>query len=99
MDQREIKSLLQEASNQDCSFARRIEIQCKFAKASAAMGDDGIYKTNRPESGFVVVLDSLYTSTILNCPESLPSLFPVFAIICGDREKGSLYADVDWSLV
>ena len=99
MDQREIKSLLQEASDRDCSWPRRIEIQGKLSGASAAMGVNGIFKTDEPESGMLIVLENLYTNTILNYPELLPSLFPVFAIICGDREEGSICANVNWSLV
>ena len=99
MDQREIKSLLQEACNQDCSWTRRTEIQCEFGKASAAMGVNGIYKAEGPGSGLIAFLDELYIDTLVNRPEFLLSLFPVFAMICGDREGGSICTGVDWSLV
>jgi len=50
------------------------------------------------EDGLVGLLGQIYYSTLQNRPELLPTLFPVFAIICGDREKGSIIADVDWTL-
>ena len=43
-------------------------------------------------------LENLFNETIGNRPELLASLFPAFAMLCGDRE-GPEYAEVFWSLV
>jgi len=99
VNQRELKGLLEEAARRDCSWKRRNEIQCLLGAASAAMGADGVYEIDNPEAGMHLVLGKLYTDTIQNRRELLPSLFPVFAVICGDREEGFICADVDWSLV
>ena len=99
MNQRELKTLLDEAAKPDCSWQRRNEIQCRFGDDSPAMRADSVYETEGRGAGMHIVLDKLYVDTIENRPELLPVLFPVFAIICGDREDGMICADVDWSLV
>lgn len=99
MEQRELKALLDEAANPKCSWQRRNEIQCKLGEATAAMGKDGVYELEGREAGLHLLLEALYVSTIQNRPELLPTLFPTFAIICGDREEGILIADVDWAIV
>jgi len=98
MNQKELKALLQEAADPNCSWQRRNEIQCKLGQASPAMGADGVYEIEGREAGMHLVLDKLYVDTIQHRPELLPSLFPVFAVICGDRKEGIICADVDWSL-
>lgn len=99
MDQRELKALLEEAAKPDCSWQRRNQIQCRLGEATAAMGKNGVYKTEGREAGLLLLLEALYVTTVQNRPELLPSLFPTFAIICGDRDAKSLVAEVDWSLV
>ena len=99
MDQRELKALLDEAAKPSCSWQRQNEIQCRLGEASPAMGVDGVRKIEGPVEGMQIVLDHLYTDTIQNRPDLLPALFPVFALICGDREDRTICADVDWSLV
>jgi hypothetical protein len=94
MNQLEIKVLLHEASNPECSWRRRNEIQCEFEKAMVP-GEDG----EGEEAGLLLLLTSLYASTVQNRPELLPTLFPTFAIICGDRKEDMLIADVDWTIV
>lgn len=98
MNQKELRDLLKEAASSDCSWERRNEIQCKLGKASPAMKADGVYKINGQKAGMHLVLEKLYVDTIRNRPELLPSLFPAFAVICGDRQEGIICADVDWSL-
>jgi hypothetical protein len=99
MKQQVLKALLEEAANDNCSPQRRNEIQCELDEATAAMGEEGVYKITGREAGLSLVLDALYVHTIQNRPELLPSFFPTFAIICGDRDEGMLIADVDWSLI
>lgn len=46
------------------------------------------------------IFSTIYWQTLLNSPESLPFLFPVFAVLCGDREEGfTLNNAIDWSLM
>lgn len=97
MKQQKVKELLEEAAKSDCTWQRRTDIQCLLRAATAA-GKSGKYKSSRSVSGLLVALDTLYVQTIENKPEILPSLFPFFAIVCGDREEEMIYANVDWSL-
>lgn len=100
MKQRELKALLEEAAKPDCTWQRRTQIQYRLGKATGAIGNDGIYETEgQKEAGFKLLLNALYVTTVQNRPELLPTLFPTFAVICGDCEEGVLIADVDWSLV
>ncbi len=98
MDQRQIKRLLEEAAKPDCQSQRLNEIQCALGAATAAMGKDGVYKIEGREAGIHLVLNDLFVSTLEYEPELLPSLFPVFALLCGDRDS-SLLADINWTLV
>ena len=99
MNQKELMALLQEAATPGCTWERQNEIQCILGSASPAMRDDGVYEIEGREAGMQLVLDHLYVDVIQNRPELLPSLFPVFAVICGDRQEGLICASVDWSLV
>ncbi len=99
MNQKELKSLLDEAAQNDCSWQRRNEIHCMLGKASPGMGADGVYEIDTPGAGIQAVLDELWVETVQNRPQLLPALFPAFAVMCGDREDGTINAGVDWSLV
>jgi hypothetical protein len=91
MDQLKIRDLLIEAANPECSERRINEIHCELGQATVMDVE--------VEVGFQTLLDSLYVRTVQNRPELLPTLFPIFAIICGDREEDMLIADVDWTIV
>ena len=99
MNQVELKALLNEAAKPGCSVQRQNEIQCLLAHASPAMQSDGTYEPGGCGMGMLMVLEKLYVDTLQNRPELLPSLFPAFAVICGDRQDHLMYADVDWSLI
>lgn len=99
MKQQELKALLKEAANPKCSWKRRNEIQCFLNESMVATGDHSVHKTKSREDGINLILDTLYMSTLENRPQLLPTFFPVFAIICGDRKNGRLIAEVDWSIV
>lgn len=98
MDQQRIKELLYEAARLTASeYIRFSQIQCELG--------DAIYKTT---SGSVnedktdslrLILDQALVATRNHRPDLLPTLFPVIAIICGDRLEGKIVADPDWSLV
>ena len=92
MDQRAIMALLIEATTAN---DRRInEIQGLFVKAAHG-GDKEILSTKDRAAGIRIVLEKLYVDTYTENPALLPTLFPVFAIICGDKDR-TVVADVDW---
>ena len=99
MDQKQILSLLQEAASDDCTSRRANEIQCELEHATAAMTEKGYYAIDIPASGIQIVLAHLYLNTYQENRALLPTLFPAFAIMCGNRDKNSLLADIDWSVM
>ena len=99
MDQQRLMELLTEASKPECDSRRRNSIQVELGQASAAAGKDGVIEVEGKVAGIHLVLETLYVQTILNRPELLPTLFPAFAVICGDRDENLVVADTNWSLV
>jgi hypothetical protein len=89
LDQKCLKMLLQEAANKDCSTSRRNDIwrilqnENKKTRMSCLMIYEGISEC---------VAKNLYYETLRNRPETLPSFFPAFALLC-------VGGKVDWSLV
>jgi hypothetical protein len=104
MKQQDLKALLEEAANPDCSWERVNEIHCILGAASPANdsmpNSEGFTEHDRGRAeGMELVLDSMYVETIKNRREFLPSLLPVFMLICGDRTEGSIInRDIDWSV-
>ncbi len=98
MRQKEIKALLEEASQPDCPWQRRNQIQCRLVEALAmyrpVRGRAGIERAEQLK----LLLEKLYVDTLKNYPRYLPKLFPVFAMICGDRDDDMIVADVAWYL-
>lgn len=91
---KKINKLLVEASKKETSNIRLNEIQCILNKE--------VIKSNNFEdrnAGILLIMDELYVSTIKNNPKLLPTLLPVFALICGDRKSNSIVADIDWSFI
>lgn len=99
MNQKELMELLQEAAKPNCSLWRRNEIGRKLYEASPATREDGALEIDGREAGMQLILSSLYQDTLENRPALLPMMFPVFAMICGDRQEGMICANVDWSLI
>ena len=93
MTTKEIYDLLVEASAKTTSDQRINEIQCELGRAVCKNTGDG-----RGE-GIEVILDSLYVDTFNNNPKLLPTLLPVFAIMCGDRDGHSIIGEPDWKLI
>ena len=93
MNQRDLMTLLKEAMKSECSSQRRCEIQCSLCNAI------GEYVNDPKRSVIRTLLELLYTDTLQNRPELLPTLFPFFAIVCGDHEEKYIFADVDWSIM
>lgn len=99
MDQRKILELLTEASRESCNHRRLNQIQVLLTDETASRRDGCPAPHNSPEAGFELTLGQLFNDTSNNAPGLLPTLFPFFAMICGDRKKGHLCTYVDWSLV
>lgn len=99
MNQEKLMKLLKEASKSSCSKKRRMKIQCELLEASPSKGEDGSRKILGRTAGMDILLEKLYEDTLEHNPALLPTFFPVFAIICGDKEKGDFCANINWSLV
>ena len=94
METKEIHKLLVEASKPETSGRRLNEIQCVL--------ESEVFESkviNDRSAGILLVLCSLYVSTLENDPKLLPSLLPVFSMICGDRDDKCIIADIDWSFI
>lgn len=98
MDQKQILSLLQEAASADCTNLRLNQIQSAFGRATTTFIKEGVYETKGLTAGIGLVMDHLFEGTVEHDRVLLPNLFPVFAAICGDRDKGSYLAAIDWSV-
>ncbi len=87
MDQGKIKDLLENAVDAAASgdWHWVDYVRCELGDACAKEGEK--------------LLNALFASTANNRPERLPYLFPVIAMLCGDRKEGLPYSDIDWSLV
>ena len=87
MDQKEIKKILDEA-------AKSGHIQRIFSSLHREIyNKDDLYR------GFRVVFEELFVKTLQNKPQHLPNLFPLFALLCGDREESMPIANIHWDLV
>ncbi len=94
MEQKEIKSLLAELANPNCLPDRWHEItDSLYEAAKRAPAPDSTYD---PTSDIFMVIITRLLSTK---PQCLPGLFPLFALLCGDRRRTSMVADIDWSLM
>jgi len=92
MIQSEIKRLLEEAANLECSLKKRTEIQ--------RLLEDEIVKGEEQTNGIKSVFNNLYVETIENRPELLPTLFPAFAVMCSERDDGMVITTrIDWELM
>ena len=87
MKERRILDLLREAAT--CDDRRFNQIQSALG---AEVYDVGTLNT----PGLKLVLDALIVSARESCPKRLPNLYPVFALLCGDREDGKMVAEIDW---
>lgn len=47
--------------------------------------------------GLQVLLNEIFVSTLKHDPRLLPMFFPVFAILCGDRDD-SIIAEIEWNV-
>ena len=94
MKQKMIKKLLKEAAGKDCSKCRRGQIIYCFSRSVKLTKNHTDSKLRTQ-----VTLVNLFWDTLENRPETLLTLFPYFATVCGNRENNKDTAKVDWSLV
>lgn len=91
MDQEEIKRLLHAASFHDCCAQQRQEILDKFLEA-IPVDERRHDKSGERDRAFI---KRLYGEIAGTMPSLFPYLFPVFAVLCGERSvKG--FAEIDW---
>jgi hypothetical protein len=95
VQQSEIRDLLAELARSECSFLRHQEVSQRFHEAAKRRPAPDSPNDNT-SSLFVMILNRLLR--IAN-RQHLPGLFPVFALLCGDRDDLDVLADVDWSLM
>lgn len=77
-------------ANEDVAASRRINaIQVLLTDA---IRDGEHCETNR------TVIGSVYINTLENRPERLPQLFPLFAVLCGNRSPDVWIGEVDWNV-
>lgn len=95
MQQFEIKALLDELANPACSFTRHQEISQLFHKAA--------HRRPAPDSTTddASMIFEAMLNRLLRVANSrhLPGLFPLFAMICGDRADYVVVAEPDWELM
>jgi len=98
MKTEEIYKLLVEASDEKTSFLRKNQIQVLLEQETAGY-EDGLFAIEGKGAGIQVLLGKLYVDTLRNNQKLLPSLLPVFAIICGYRDHRYIVADADWGFI
>ena len=99
MRQIEIMELLGEAAGRRCTSARRTQIACKMAE-SLRSPEEGMDSEDEGKlEAFNLVFTTLWERTAQNRPALLPTLFPAFALLCGDKDDDVMLATIDWSLV
>jgi hypothetical protein len=100
MNQARILALLHEAASPKCSEERLMNILCIFEQESFALTRHKSFQSTTPESGIVFLMDRLFEKIVEHDRSQFPALFPVFALICGDKEEGALTApEIHWSTV
>ena len=91
MKQKQIKRLLNEASNETCSKARQKQILFCLKKSTKQLK-----KYPKQDTETQRVLISLYWDTLHNVPEHLPLLLPFFAKVCGNRKNNETITSINW---
>ncbi len=107
MQQKRILELLQEASQPNCTLARANQIELELREGCPKHVDQENPRGGERENGYEEgrcdghdeVINSLFVDTFEKRRELLPSLFPLFAMICGDKDDNMMRADIDWSLL
>lgn len=103
MKQTEVMDLLKEAALPDCAEERRIVILDRLKTATCHVTNDQAASMAPGQFAFArdrcLLMIFWFEHTMGNAPHCLPGLFPLFASICGDRARGDVTCNVDWSLM
>lgn len=91
----DVYKLLLEASFEDTSVHRLNKIQVELCDAIRNNNSC----TDKRIHGIMLVLDTVFCETIENNRELLPSLLPMFAIICGDRLENTVIGHAEWDVI
>lgn len=95
MRQAEIKDLLTELAQDNCSFERHQEISKMFYEAAKRRPAPD--STNDDTSALLAMM--LNRLLRIANKKHLPGLFPFFAMLCGDRSGFDTLAEIDWNLL
>ena len=97
MTQQEVRELLAEAANPDCSYVRRRNILMMLELSSAAYDSKTqTFKSRGRAVGVLELLEQAFQEIVSNRPEVLEQVWPIFVMICCDRPRGELLAPVQW---
>lgn len=97
MEAQKIIALLNEASQLTIGkdFKRINEIQCLLGHETIDFDKaEGVYRSPAETN---TILDTLFIEVLDGAPHLLPSLAPLFLLICGDREEGMRFSDIDFT--
>lgn len=95
LSQQTTRSLVIEASSENCSKERREEIRGELMRAIDFTEEDSLYR------GPVAITRELFLQATEANPRHLLGLLPMFLMMCGNGVEGekNLTAKIDWSLV
>jgi len=100
MKQQEIMSLLQEATtlSEKKNPQRLNEIQ-RLLNDAVFKETANSPKFDYPGAELEMIVDALFVSIIRNQAQALPLLFPLFALLCGDRNSwDGMLAKINWTI-
>ena len=95
MNQLVLKLLLEKASDSECSSELRNAIHCTLERS---VDPKGVLEAEERRV-LKTLLGKFFVETCRARPDLLPSLFPVFAMICGERARNKIFADINWSSI
>ncbi|MBT6301169.1 MAG: hypothetical protein HOJ15_01945 [Candidatus Jacksonbacteria bacterium] len=98
MDQKRIKKLLDEASRDDCTQARHVDILQELCIAASHMLASGNQLFSDPDKFVQFFLSTLYYEALAHSPGHLSSFFTAFAMLCGNRGPDETFPSVNWRL-
>lgn len=78
------------------SIAFRINTIHCLLSSGLYRDNEGGDPLNSRAAGLQLVLDKLFVNATEHNPDSLLALFPVFAMLCGDRPADSVLANPEW---
>jgi hypothetical protein len=99
VEEQKICALLARAAEQSARPHERQIILQELLSSLMAKRAQLVDKDNRICVGCLQkIISELYCGCLKHCPEELPRLFPVFALICGNSSTSILLSAIDWRL-